>query len=86
MFSSWHVILIVKNFAFEQDIKPTGDVSSVCWSLMGAIVVGAGIVIKWLVGALADEKKERKEDREKFETQTNALVNTILAKKKGESP
>lgn len=84
----------------DEVAKPTGDVGPVCWTLMGAIVVGAGGVIKWLLGkndALekkVDEKDKendalrdaRLEDREKLLAQTNLTLNTLMAKKRGESP
>lgn len=75
------------------EADPTGEVNGVCWKLMGAIVVGAGLVVGWLVKRLAAQDTEikelhkaRLEDRKEFEAQSNVLVNRILQAKKGGSP
>jgi hypothetical protein len=87
-----HAILILRTISLEDIPKPTGEVSGVCWSLMGAIVVGAGIVLKWLTAdrnelkdELREERAARAQDRKDFESQTNVLMSNIL-KKKGGSP
>ena len=75
------------------EVQPTGDVGAVCWKLMTGIVVGAGIVIKWLAGRESDARKEinalheaRLQDRKDFEAQTNVLINSVLKRKGGQSP
>ena len=84
---------MVRTLMLEEIAKPTGEVSGVCWALLGAVVTGAGIVLKYLTGKLDKVTAEKDAlhaarllDREKFEASTNVLVNTILSKKKGESP
>lgn len=72
---------------------PTGEVNGVCWKLMTAIVIGAGLVVRYLISEKSDLKKEiaalheeNKKDREKFTAETNLLVNNVLRKKGGQSP
>jgi len=91
--------LTIMAFLLE-DPRPTGDVSSVCWALMGAVVVGVAIPLTWLnkknaeLEKKVDEKDKendrlrdlRLEDREKIIAQTNVTLNTLMAKKRGESP
>lgn len=80
--------------------KPTGEVSAVCWALMGAIVIGMGVPLGWLNKKNGElEKKieakdaendrlrdERLGDKEKLLAQAHVTLNTLMAKKRGESP
>lgn len=73
---------------FDEVPKPAGEVSGVCWSLLGAVVTGAGIALKWMSGKLEkaevdlkDERKTRDQDRKDFEAQTNVMVQNIFKKK-----
>lgn len=77
---------------FEEVPKPTGEVSGVCWTLLGAVVTGAGIVLKWLSGKLdkaeaklEEERKIRDQDRKDFEAQTNVMVQNVFKMKQGRS-
>ena len=75
------------------DGEPTGEVNGVCWKLMSAIAAAAGLVITWLTKRLDSTSKEvaqlheaRLQDRKDFEAQTNVLLSSVLAKKRGASP
>lgn len=79
----------------EQDgiQPPTGEISSVTWTLMAFLVVGWGISLKYLIGELKEKKAELKEerqaraqDRKDFEAQTNVMLQNIYKKKGGVSP
>ncbi len=70
--------------------KPTGDVSSVCWALMGAMAVAIIGVAKWFSGKLdkaeselKEERRIRDQDRKDFEAQTNVMVQNVFKMKKG---
>lgn len=75
---------------FDEVPKPTGDVSAVCWSLMGAMAVAGIGAFKWISGKLdkaegeaKEERRLRDQDRKDFEAQTNTLLNNIYRKKGG---
>ena len=92
--------MVLSVWLFQDIPKPTGEVNPVCWVLMMAIVAGAGLVLKWLASKndalekrVEEKDKEndrlqeaRVEDREKLLAQTNVALNTLMAKKRGESP
>lgn len=95
------VVMVLTIMAFLlEDPRPTGDVSTVCWALLAATVAGAAIPLTWLnkrndaLEKKVDEKDKendrlrdlRLEDREKIIAQTNVTLNTLMAKKRGESP
>lgn len=75
---------------FEEVPKPTGDVSSVCWALLGAMAVAVIGVSKWFSGKLdkaegevKEERRIRDQDRKDFEAQTNVMLQNIFRKKGG---
>ena len=87
-------IPFLKTFALEQSgpPQPSGDVSGVCWSLLGAMAIALIGSLKYHTDKLDKKEEEikalnaaRLEDKEKSEAQINVMIQAI-AKKKGESP
>jgi len=77
---------------FDEVAKPTGEIGSVCWALMGGIVIAWGISLKWLTSQLdkkeselKDEQARSRQDRKDFEAQTNVMLQNLYRKKGGSS-